>query len=134
MAIKTRIRKNDIVQVISGGDGGRRHADTPEQEKDRGKRGKVLSVDRDSGRATVEGVRMVFKHQRSSRDPNRPNLGRVEKEAPIDLSNLALVCPKCDKATRIGMRLETHQREGGKNKIRRVRTCKKCGADIPERT
>ena len=124
---KTRIRKNDVVQVIAGRGAGKMSG-TPE---DRGKRGKVLSVDREAGRVTVQGLKMVFRHQKKSRDPNRPNLGRIEKEAPIAISNLMVVCPKCDAPTRIGVRMESQER-AGKTKAKRIRVCKGCGADIPE--
>jgi large subunit ribosomal protein L24 len=132
--IKTRIRKNDTVQIIAGAESGRLTIGAGEDERLRGERGRVLQVDRDRGRVLVEGVHMVFKHQRASRDPNRPNLGRVEQESPVSLSNVMLVCPKCDEATRVTVREEKHEREGGRMKTRRIRVCKKCGADIPERT
>ncbi len=132
--MKTRIRKNDIVQVIGGRDSGRRTAQGSEQEKLRGRRGRVLSVDRERNRALVQGVQMVYKHERASRDPNRPGGGRIEKEAPIHLSDLMVVCPACDAATRIGVREEAHDRPDGRSKVQRIRVCRKCGADIPERS
>ncbi len=126
--IKTHIRKNDRVQIMKGrgagtvkGDGG----------ADRGQRGKVLEVDREAGRAKVQGLRMVYRHQKQSRDPNRPGGGRIQKEAPIALANLMIVCPKCDEPTRIAIRVEEVERDGQK-KMKRVRVCKKCRADIPE--
>ncbi len=128
--VKTRIRKNDIVQVLAGSEGGKVAADSG---SDRGKRGKVIEVDRNKNRAKIQGVKMVFRHLPQSKDPNRPGGGRIEKEAYISLSNLALVCPKCDEATRVGVRSEKQEREGGKVKTKRVRVCKKCGADIIER-
>lgn len=128
--IKTRIRKNDIVQVMSGSEGGRAAADSG---ADRGKRGKVLEIDRAKNRVKIQGVKMVFRHLPVSKDPNRPGGGRIEKEAFIALSNVMLVCPKCDEATRTGIRSEKQEREGGKVKTRRIRVCKKCGADITER-
>lgn len=132
--VKTRIRKNDLVQVIAGRGAGKVAVKEGGDTAERGVRGKVLDVDRESGRALVQGAKMVYKHQRSSRDPSRPNAGRIEKEAPVDLSNLMIVCPKCDMPTRVGIRSEKHEREGGKVKERRIRVCKKCGADIPERS
>lgn len=79
------IRKNDIVQVISGNDKGRRST--------------VLSVLRDRGRVIVEGVNMRKHHTRpTSRDPQG---GIVEREAPIHVSNVMIVCPKTDQPTRI---------------------------------
>jgi large subunit ribosomal protein L24 len=131
---KIRIRKNDTVQVISGAESGRQSVADGEDERLRGRRGRVLNVDHETNRVTVDGLHMVFKHQRMSRDPSRPNVGRVEKEAPMAASNVMLVCPKCDAPTRVGIREESHEREGGGTKIRRVRVCKKCGADIPERS
>lgn len=132
--VKTRIRKNDVVQVIAGRGTGKRALKEGDDPKERGARGKVLEIDRERGRALVQGVKMVYKHQRSSRDPNRPTPGRVEKEAPVDLSNLMVVCPACDEATRIGVRVEERELEGGRKKARRVRVCRKCGADIAERS
>lgn len=128
--IKTRIRKNDIVQVLAGSEGGKVASDSG---SDRGRRGKVLEIDRDKNRAKVQGVKMVFRHLRQSKDPNKPGGGRIEKEAFINLSNLALVCPKCDETTRVGIRSEKQEREGGKVKTKRIRVCKKCGGDILER-
>lgn len=79
------IRKNDTVQVISGNDKGRRST--------------VLSVLRDRGRVIVEGVNMRKHHTRpTSRDPQG---GIVEREAPIHVSNVMIVCPKTDQPTRI---------------------------------
>jgi large subunit ribosomal protein L24 len=128
--VKTRIRRNDIVQVRSGSEGGRIRADAGDE---RGKRGKVLEVDRVGNRAKVQGLNKVFRHLPKSKDPAKPGGGRIEKEAFISLSRLMLVCPKCDEATRVGVRLEKQEREGGKVKTHRVRVCKKCGADILER-
>ncbi len=128
--IKTRIRKNDIVQVLAGSEGGKLASDSG---SDRGKRGKVLEIDRVRNLAKVQGVKMVFRHLRQSKDPNKPGGGRIEKEAFINLSNLALVCPKCDEPTRVGIRSEKQEREGGKVKTKRTRVCKKCGGDILER-
>lgn len=131
--IKSRIRVSDTVQVISGKESGRRRVAEGEDESLRGRRGKVLAVDRVRGRATVRGLNNVYKHQKQSQDPNRPNVGRIQVEAPIQLSNLMLVCPQCDEATRIGIRIEAVEREGGKTKQKRRRVCKKCNADIPEK-
>ena len=128
--VKTRIRKNDIVQVVTGSGSGKMQADSGAE---RGKRGKVIEIDRTSNRAKVQGLKMVFRHLKQSKDPQKPGGGRIEKEAPIALANLRLVCPKCDEATRTGVRLERQEREGGKVKTKRIRVCKKCGADIPNK-
>ena len=125
---KTRLRTGDLVQVIAGrGTGARKGEDA-----DRGLRGKVLSIDAAKGRATVQGVRMVFKHQRiNKQDPNAPKVGRVERESAVDLSNLMVVCPACDEPSRIGIRIEEVERVGGKKKQNRIRVCRKCGGDLP---
>jgi large subunit ribosomal protein L24 len=82
------IRKGDTVQIISG--------------NDRGKRGRVLSVTKDRKRVVVEGVRMMMHHTKpSTRDQQG---GIIEREAPIHVSNLMLVCPKTDTPTRIRKR------------------------------
>ena len=79
------IRKGDSVQVISGNDKGRRST--------------VLNVFKDRGRVIVEGVNMRKHHTRpTSRDPQG---GIVEREAPIHISNIMVVCPKADQPTRI---------------------------------
>ena len=80
------IRKGDSVQVISGNDKGRRST--------------VLNVFKDRGRVIVEGVNMRKHHTRpTSRDPQG---GIIEREAPIHISNIMVVCPKTDQPTRIG--------------------------------
>ena len=86
------IRKGDTVQVISG--------------TDKGRRGRVLGVLKDGRRLIVEGVRMMKRHTKpSTRDPQG---GIIEREAPIHVSNLMVVCPKTDAPTRIRQReLET---------------------------
>jgi large subunit ribosomal protein L24 len=101
-----KIKSNDTVKVIAG--------------KDRGKEGQVRRVIPKEGRAVVQGVNIVKKHMRS-RGPNQPG-GIIEREAPIQLSNLMLICKQCGKATRVGFRF----REDGK----KVRVCKACDEDI----
>ena len=82
------IRKDDNVIVISGGD--------------KGKKGKVLKVLPKEGRALVQGVNLVKRHQRQTQ---KEQGGIVSKEAPIQLSNIAHVDPKSGKATRIGFKV-----------------------------
>lgn len=102
------IKANDTVEVMAG--------------DDRGQRGKVLTVDRQAGRVVVEGVNRVYKHVRRSQ--KNPQGGRLSKEMPVQMSNVALVCPKCGKPTRVGARfLEDGSKE---------RYCKKCGASVGE--
>ncbi|MFH0910918.1 MAG: 50S ribosomal protein L24 [Planctomycetota bacterium] len=131
--VKSRLCKNDIVQVIAGTSGGKRVLAEGEEEKLRGRRGKILRIDRERGRAIVEGVNFVHKHQRIQRDTTQPNTGRIRKEAPVPLSNLMLVCPKCDRPTRLAFRSEPKTDASGHTHTRKTRLCKKCGADIPER-
>jgi large subunit ribosomal protein L24 len=89
MQKKLYIKKGDIVQVNSG--------------NDKGKKGRVLRIDRDSYRAIVEGVNLISKHTK----PNSkyPQGGIVKEEAPIDISNINVVCPETGNPTRIGRKL-----------------------------
>jgi large subunit ribosomal protein L24 len=98
-----KIRKNDEVQVMAG--------------KDLGKKGKVHSVNAAENRVVVAGVHMIKRHQKPSKV--RTQAGIIQREAPIHLSNVMLVCSKCNKPTRVGF---TVLADGSK-----VRTCKKCG-------
>ncbi len=100
-----RIKKGDLVEVISG--------------KDKGKRGKVLRVIPKEGKVIVEGVNMVKRHQRPN--PRMREGGIVEREAPIYASKVMLVCPSCNQRTRVGFKVV----DGKK-----VRYCKKCGEII----
>lgn len=104
---KSRIRKGDEVVVLAG--------------KDRGKKGRVLRVDLGSGKAVVERVNLLKKHTRPNPAKNQQG-GILEREAPIQLSNLMLVCPGCDKPTRVGTSVSE---EGERNRV-----CKKCGAEL----
>ncbi len=81
-----RIRKNDNVRVVAG--------------NDKGKEGKILKVFPDGNRVIVEKVNMIKRHTRASKDV--PQGGIIEKEAPINSSNVMLVCPNTGKTTRIG--------------------------------
>ena len=103
-----KIRKDDDVIVISG--------------KDRGKTGKVMRVDPAAGRVYVEGLNMVKRHQRPV--PGRPNLqiGVIEKEGPIHVSNVAIVDPKTKKPTRVGV---TRNEQG-----QRVRVTRRSGVEL----
>ena len=97
------IAKNDRVVVISG--------------KFKGARGKVLAVDRAKQRAIVEGVNFRVHHEKMN--PQTGQGGRVQKEAPIHLSNLALECPKTGKPTRIRTRIsEVKAADGRVKKIK----------------
>lgn len=101
-----RIRRGDTVQVISG--------------REKGQRGEVLRVLPKDKRVLVQGIAMRKKHQRQVQAGGRTmSPGIIHFEAPIDLSNVQVVCPKCDEITRIGI-----IRENGERK----RVCKKCDA------
>jgi large subunit ribosomal protein L24 len=88
--IKLKIKSGDTVKVIAG--------------DHKGAEGKVLRVDREKNKAIVEGVNMVSKHTKPS--AKNPQGGIVKKEAPIHISNIALVDPKSKKATKVGMKTE----------------------------
>jgi large subunit ribosomal protein L24 len=107
MAGRFPIRKGDQIEVLSG--------------KERGKRGKVVTVDRKHERATVEKLNFHTRHLKPGH-PIAPQGGRVERESPIDLTNLMLVCPKCQKRTRPS----TKRLESGT----RIRVCRQCDEHI----
>ena len=102
---KLSIRKDDTVIVLSG--------------KDKGKQGKVLSVNPEAGKVVVEGVSVATRHQKARRQGEEG--GIVKKETPIYACKVMTVCPKCNKATRVA-----HKIVDGK----KVRVCKHCGAEI----
>ncbi len=99
------IKVDDTVEVITG--------------DDKGTRGKVLKVNRETGKLTVEGVNRVYKHVRRSQ--RNPQGGRLSMEMPVQASNVLLVCQSCGKPARLGIR---YLDDGSK-----VRYCKKCGAE-----
>jgi len=125
-----RIKKGDTVQVIAGGDAaearregrqvrGTVHRVIPGYKIDRKRR--RVGREPDDDRAVVQGVNLVVKHQRRTGDV-RTQTGRIEMEAPIPLSNVMLVCPSCNKATRV--RFQVFE-DGSK-----ARYCKRCGEMI----
>jgi len=87
---RMRIRKNDLVEVITG--------------RDAGKRGKILQVIPDKGRVVVQGVNFIKRHTRPNPQRNIKG-GIAEREAPIHVSNVMIVSPDDDKKTRIGSKL-----------------------------
>jgi large subunit ribosomal protein L24 len=101
-----KIRKGDRVRVLSG--------------KDRGKEGEVMRAIPRAGKVIVDGVNIAKKHQRPTRTTQQG--GIIDKDMPIPVSNVALVCPSCGKAARVGY---TFDKSGAK-----VRVCKKCGGEI----
>ena len=102
---KMSIKKDDLVVVLSG--------------KDKGKQGKVLEVMPKSGKVVVEKVNVVSRHTKPRKQGDQG--GILSKEAPLYACKVQRVCPKCNKGTRVA-----HKIEGGK----KVRICKKCGAEI----
>ena len=108
------VRSKDQVVVISG--------------KDKGKKGKITAAYPKTGKGVVEGVNMVTKHQKA-RNAMQPG-GIIHKEAPIDASNVMLVCPKCGKAARVSHKVTMVETENGGKKRKMIRVCKKCQAEI----
>jgi len=100
-----KIKRDDLVLVTTG--------------KDKGKRRKVLRVIPKENRVVVEKVNIVKKHQRPTQTTHG---GIIEKEAPIHISNVMLICPKCGEPTRVGYKFL----EDGK----KVRICKKCKESV----
>jgi large subunit ribosomal protein L24 len=99
---KLKLKKNDRVVVTAG--------------KDKGKIGKVLKITLDKTRVVVEKVNMIKRHTRPS---TKGKGGIVEKEAPIHISNVSIICGKCTEVSRVGKRI---LQDGS-----RVRVCRKCG-------
>jgi large subunit ribosomal protein L24 len=104
--MKVRVRRGDMVAVLAG--------------KERGKRGRVLRVQPERGRILVEHVNMIKKHQRPTQKLRQG--GIIEREGFVHLSNVMVVCGKCDRPSRTGMKVLTDGR--------RVRVCRRCGETI----
>jgi large subunit ribosomal protein L24 len=100
------IKKNDKVKILSG--------------KDKGKSGKVLQSIPEDGKVSVEGLNLLIKHLRPQKQGEKGQ--RIEFPAFIQASNVALVCPKCGRATRVAYKIV--KTEGKKDK--KFRACKKC--------
>jgi large subunit ribosomal protein L24 len=103
-----KVRKSDNVLVIAG--------------NYVGKNGKVLKVFREKARVIVEGVNIIKRHTRPSQ--KNPQGGIVQKEAPVHVSNVMVVCPKCNTPSRLGHAVVTDTTTG---KRRLTRVCKNCG-------
>ncbi len=105
-----KIRKGDTVELISG------------RGDEIGKRGEVIKVLPKEHRVVVQGINLRKKHQRQVQTQGRTMTpGIIEFEAPVDISNVMLVCPKCDEATRVLVKRESDDAQ---------RVCKNCGAFI----
>jgi large subunit ribosomal protein L24 len=116
------IKKGDLVQVISGRSQAR--------GGDRGKQGKVLEVLVAENRVIVEGVNYVTKHVRVGQTQRGTQTGGIEtQEAPIHVSNVAIVDPESKKPTRVGFRTEQVTKDGVTKTVR-VRYAKKSGKDL----
>jgi large subunit ribosomal protein L24 len=116
------IKKGDLVQVISGRSQAR--------GGDRGKQGKVIEVLVAENRVVVQGVNFVTKHVRVGQTQRGSKTGGIEThEAPIHVSNVALVDPETKKPTRVGFRNETVTKDGVQKTVR-VRYAKKSGKDL----
>ncbi|MDX2026052.1 50S ribosomal protein L24 [Microcella sp.] len=117
-----KIKKGDLVQVISGA--------TQERGGDRGKQGRVIEVIAEKNRVIVEGVNYVTKHVRVGQTQRGTKTGGIEtQEAPIHVSNVAVVDPKTKKPTRVGFREEVVEKNGVKKTVR-VRYAKKSGEKL----
>jgi len=121
MAQTMRIKKGDLVQILSG--------------KDRGKQGKVLEAHPKDGRVVIENLNIIKRHTkpRAIRDSSRlsgPSMapgGVIDKPAPVNVSNVMVVCPACDRPTRIGITFKEI-----KGQKVRIRVCRRadCGQEI----
>lgn len=103
--MKLHVKKGDTVQILSG--------------KDKGKQGKIISAQPDKAKVVVEGINKVKRHSKPSMKV--PQGGIISKEMPLHVCKVQLVCPACNKPTRIA-----HKLQAGKN----ARVCKKCGEVI----
>ena len=102
-----KIKKGDQVQVLTG--------------KDRGAKGTVTRVIPATGKVIVDGVNVAKKHQRATKATMQG--GIIDRDMPIPVANVALICSSCGKPTRVGYKVDG---DGTK-----VRVCKKCGGEMP---
>lgn len=121
---KLSLRKNDLVQVISG--------------REKGKTGKIMSVDSKAARVTVEKVNLVKRHMKPTQ--GSPGGGILEKESSVHYSNVLLMCSKCNRGVRHGIKLvDKPAKKGAKGADgatgagkAKVRVCKKCGTSLEQ--
>ncbi len=108
------VKKGDTVQVIAG--------------KDARKKGRVMLADPDTNRVLVEGVNQITKHTKVSQSTRGSQQGGIiHQEAPVHASNVQVICPSCDKPSRIGHR---RAEPGADGKARSIRVCKRCDGEI----
>jgi large subunit ribosomal protein L24 len=111
--VRIQLKKNDQVRVIAG--------------RDRGKSGRVLSVDPRSNKALVEHIAMIKRHTRPN--PGKQIKGGIaERESPIAVSNLMILCPQCGP-----VRIAHHVENLPGGKVRRSRVCRKCGQTLDKK-
>lgn len=108
-----KIKKGDKVKLLAG--------------KDKGKTGKVLQVFSSDNRASIEGLNLLIKHMRPRRQGEKGQ--RIEFPASMSVSSLALVCPNCGKAAKVGYKY-AESGEGEKKIKKKFRVCKKCEQTI----
>jgi large subunit ribosomal protein L24 len=102
-----KIKKGDRVKVLTG--------------KDRGETGVVTRVMPAAGKVIIDGINVAKKHQKATKATMQG--GIIDKDMPLPVANVALLCPACGKATRVGYKID--------NDGTKVRSCKKCGGEMP---
>ncbi|HMB25972.1 MAG TPA: 50S ribosomal protein L24 [Patescibacteria group bacterium] len=117
-----KIKKGDKVQIIAGKDRVKKQKKGGKSEK--GNQGKVIQVLPKENKAVIDGLNLRYKHVRPRKEGEKGQ--RIEFPAPIDISNVLLVCPKCHKTTRVGYKLLDSDLKGKK----KIRICKKCNQAI----
>lgn len=130
--VKTKLRVGDTVQLICGkkAAGQKRKVLEGGEVKDLQPRGKIVSINFETGKAVVQGLNMVYRHKKRS-DPNNPDSGgRFQHEAPIALSNLLFVDPETNTITRLGYKSVERVVKDVK-KVKRVRVSKVSGTELP---
>jgi len=111
-----KIKKGDKVKILTG--------------KDRGRKGKVLQVFTVRKKVSVEGLNLLYKNMRPRKQGEAGQ--RIQYPAPVAISNVQLICPKCNKTTKVGYKKvkseikDINQVDGQKTKIQKLRVCKKC--------
>ena len=105
-----KIKKGDTILVTEG--------------KDKGKKSKVLKALPKDGKLLIEGVNIIKKHQKARKQGGKGEI--IKRPAPIDSSNVKIICPKCNKASRVGYIVS----ENSKKKGTKSRICKKCNQEI----
>ena len=108
-----KVKKGDKVQVLAG--------------KDVGKQGTVSRVIPERDRVIVDGVNVAKKHQKPTRATMQG--GIIDKDMPIHVSNVAIVCPQCGPS-RVGYKFEGTKENGAPDRTTKVRICKKCGGNV----